>query len=346
MDASCGWMKMERDEGEGFIRPFDPFQDLEPVVELIGVAFGYRLDPSGRATLARMRRFARAGPLLQWLWAFLGRAAMAPGLVWVEDGRVVGNVSLRRARGHGGYLIGNVVVDPDWRGQGIATALMEAAIRKVSKWGAWWVGLEVRADNGAARSLYEGLDFQEVGRTLHLLRPAGCPWRGLPPSTGTVRRAKGGDRDALIALMHAVIPEAHRPLLEVHESDYQPGWIRTLELWLRGVHEVWWVVDGDEGLQGAIRAVRKTGRFPNRLEILAKSDDDPFEVPLVKHGLASLDGSPHKPIETSLAAPTDRLVATLEREGFHEMHVLVQMKRRLGHRIPVTIKDQKKTGPL
>lgn len=335
---------MQRDEG--FIRPFDPFQDLEPVVELIGVAFGDRLDPSGKAALAQMRRFSQAGPLLQWLWAFLGRAAMAPGLVWVEDGRVVGNVSLRRARGFGGYLIGNVVVHPDSRGQGIATALMEAVIRKVSERGARWVGLEVRADNDAARSLYEGLGFREVGRTVHLLRPAGLPWVGRPSSTGPVRRGRSHDQDALVELMHAVIPEAHRPLLEVQESDYQPGWIRTLELWLRGVREVWWVVDGDEGLRGAVRAVRKTGRFPNRLEILAKSDSGALEGTLVEHGLASLNGSPQKPVEASLAAPTCGVTAGLEAEGFREMHVLVQMKRRLGYRIPVTIKGQKKTGPL
>jgi len=340
---------MERDEG--FIRPFDPFQDLEPVVELIGVAFGDRLDPSGKATLARMRRFARAGPLLQWLWAFLGRAAMAPGLVWVEDGRVVGNVSLRRARGYAGYLIGNVVVHPDWRGQGIATTLMEAAIRKVSERGARWVGLEVRADNDAARSLYEGLRFQEVGRALHLLRPAGYPWEGRlwggrPPSTDTVRRGESRDGDDLVELMHALISREHRPLLEIQESDYQPGWVRTLELWFRGVREAWWVVEGDAGLRGAVRAVRKAGRFPNRLEVLVRSDGGGFEIALVKHGLASLNGSPQKPVEASLAAPTEQVIAALEAEGFEKMHVLIQMRRRLGHRIPVTIKDQKKTGPL
>ena len=344
MDASYSWIKMK--QNEGVIRPFDPFQDLEPVVELIGVAFGDRLDPSGKATLARMRRVARAGPLLQWLWAFLGRAAMAPGLVWVEDGRVVGNVSLRRARGYGGYLIGNVVVHPDWRGRGIATSLMEAALRRVSQRGAWWVGLEVRADNDPARSLYEGLDFREVGRTVQLLRPAGLSWEGRPSSTGPVRRGRSHDGDALVELMHAVIPEAHRPLLEVQANDYRPGWIRTLELWLKGVREVWWVVEGDEGLRGAVRAVRRSGRFPNQLEVLAKSDAGAFAAPLVQYGLASLNGSPQKPVEASLAAPTDQITEALGAEGFREMHVLVQMKRRLGHRIPVTIKGQKKTGPL
>jgi ribosomal protein S18 acetylase RimI-like enzyme len=344
MDASYGWMKAKRDEG--FIRPFDPFSDLEQVVELIGIAFGDRVDPAGKAMLAQMRRFARAGPLLQWLWAFLGRGAVAPGLVWVEGGQVVGNVSLRRARNYGGYLIGNVVVHPDWRGRGIATALMETAIRRLSKRRAPWIGLEVRADNDVARRLYEHLDFREVGRTEHLLRPAGLPWEGSTSSADVVRRARGRDGDALVRLMRAVIPEAHRPLLEMQESDYRPGWSRTLEYWLRAEREVWWVVKADRELRGAVRAVRKVGRFPNQLEILARSDDGALETALVSQGLASLDGSPRKPVEISLAAPTNPLVTALENAGFQKMYVLVQMKRRLGHRISVTIKGQKKTGPL
>jgi ribosomal protein S18 acetylase RimI-like enzyme len=344
MDASYDRMKVGRDEDP--IRLFDPFQDLEPVVELIGVAFGDRLDPAGKATLARMRRFARAGSLLQWLWAFLGRAAVAPGLIWVEDGRVVGNVSLRRARNHGGYLIGNVVVHPDWRGRGIATALMEAAMDRVSRRGARWIGLEVRADNDVARGLYEGLDFREVGRTVHMLRSAGLRWERRTASADVVRRGKGRDGDALVKLMQAVIPEAQRPLLEVQETEYRPGWGRALEHWLRGQREVWWVVDADDALRGAVRAVRKVGRFPNQLEILVKSDGRRVESALVNQGLASLDGSPRKPVEISLAAPTDRLVAALRDADFHETYVLVQMKRQLGHRIPVTMKSQKKTGPL
>lgn len=331
---------------EGCMRAFDPFQDLQPVIELIALAFGDRLDPAGKATLDRMRRFARGGTAVQWLWAFLGKAGVAPGLVWVEDGQVVGNVSLRRARGRRGYLIGNVVVHPEWRGQGIGRALMRAAMDRVSRRGARWVGLEVRADNDVALRLYEGLGFREVGRTHYMLRPAGLAWDGPSPSAAVVRPGRGRDGDALVALMREMISKEHRPLLEVEEADYQPGWRRRLAQWLRGEREVWAVVEGSEGLRGAVRAVRKRGRFPNELEILVEPGEEGVAPTLVRYGLATLNGSPRKPVGVSLPAWTEALVAALEDEGFEEIRVLVQMKRSLREHIPVAMSGEKKTGPL
>jgi ribosomal protein S18 acetylase RimI-like enzyme len=326
-------------QAEGQIRPFDPFQDLEAVVELIGVAFGDRLDPAGKATLARMRRFARGGPLLQWLWLFAGRATAAPGLVWEDDGRIVGNVSLRRAQGRGGYLIGNVVVHPDWRGRGIGGALMRSAIERVSGRGAHWVGLEVRADNGVARQLYEDLGFQEVGRTFHMLRPAGAPWEPSHPLPGSVRRGSRRDADALVELMLAVIPKEQRPLLEVQEIDYRPGVARALEHWLRGEWEAWWVADHDGAMCGAARAVRKLGRFPNQLEILVRAEHKGrVETALVRQGIASLRGSPKKPIEILLPVPGGQSLVALEKEGFEKLRVLIQMKRSLKYRVSVNLK--------
>lgn len=321
-------------QGSGAIRPFDPFRDLDPVVDLIGIAFGDRLDPVGQATLSRMRRFARGGVFLQWLWAFFGKMAMAPGLVWVADGRVVGNVSLRHAHSRRGYLIGNVVVHPEWRGQGIATALMQAAIRTVAQEGGNWIGLEVRADNDVACRMYAGLGFREVGRTLYMLHDGGASTerlRGL-----SMRRAGGSDGDALIDLMHAVIPEEQRPLLEVRDSDYRPGWSRSLEHWLKRQREVWWVVETDGKLRGAVRAVRKRASFPNSLEILIRPGEEGVEAVLVKRGMASLRGSPGRSVSVRLPVAEGPVVAALEDEGFRPTFVLVQMKRSLTHRIPVT----------
>ncbi len=316
------------------IRPFDPFRDLGSVVDLIDVAFGDRLDPAGQATLSRMRRFARAGGFLQWLWALLGKVTVAPGLVWVEDGRVVGNVSLRRAHSRRGYLIGNVVVHPEWRGQGIATALMQAAIKAVSQRGGYWIGLEVRADNDVACRLYDRLGFREVGRTLYMLHTGGASWeRG--SGHESIRRAGRRDSDALVDLMHAAIPEEQRPLLEVRESDYQPGWKRSLEHWLKRRREDWWVAEGDEKLRGAVRALRRQGSPPNELEILVRPGEEGFEAVLVKRGMASLRGSPGRQVLVRLPVAKGPLVAALEAEGFRRMFVLVQMKRTLTHRIPV-----------
>lgn len=326
----------QRTVPEGGIRSVDPFRDLNSVVDLIDVAFGEHLDPAGRATLARMRRFADGGPFLQWAWALLGKATVAPGLVWVVDDRIVGNVSVRRARHSEGYLIGNVVVHPEYRGRGIASALMRRIIRVISKRGARWVGLEVRVGNAVARGLYERLGFKEVGRTRHLLRASGSGEVERPSRRGLMRRGRQGDGNALVRLMKATIPREQRPLLEVQVADYRPDWTRRLEHWLRCEDELWWVIPGEQGILGAVRAVRRRGAFPHRMEIMVQPESNGrFEDALVRQGVSILDGSARKPIEIALPGATDPLLAALREVGFEELRVLIQMKRSLGRRVPV-----------
>jgi len=330
----------ERRTPEGGIRALDPFRDLEDVVDLIGLAFGDRLDPAGRATLERMRRFATSGPLMQGLWALLGKAAMAPGLVWVSHGEIVGNVSVRRSRDGGGYLIGNVVVHPDYRGQGIGGALMRRVIKAVSRRGAGWVGLEVRADNDVARSMYEGLSFREVGRTHHLIREGASvrgasSRRGLRQDHAVMRRGGRQDADALVRLVEQVIPEEQRPLLETMADDYRPGWARRIDHWLRCEDEVWWVVPGDDQLRGAVRAVKRASGLPCRLEaLLTPSAKEGLATALVRRGLSTFAGS-ERLIASAVPDSEDSVLAALRGEGFREVRVLIQMKRDLKHRISV-----------
>lgn len=309
------------------VRPFDPYRDLEPVVELTAVAFGDRLDPAAQVALMQMRRMARWGSLLGWLyWPRWSAAGVAPGFVWVEEGRVVGNVSLRRTLGWGGFLIGNVAVHPDWQGRGIASALMKAALEEISARGGRWVGLEVQADNQVARRLYERLGFREVGRTQHFLRPAGLPWSGKPPLHPSLRRGRSRDSAALIELVHAIVPEPQRPLLELRRKDYQPGWERALDRWLEGRREVWWVVEEGGAVRGAVRALRERGRRPDWLEVLIVPEHSGrFEATLVRQGVANLRGAPKKAVETVLPRPTEPLIAALEAAGFQKLRVMMQM---------------------
>ena len=75
--------------------------------------------------------FSRAGPLL---W-FLSRTSYEfhdafGGYVWVEEGRVVGNVTLNRLTPAGNrWQISNVAVAMPYRHQGIARQLMELALQ-------------------------------------------------------------------------------------------------------------------------------------------------------------------------------------------------------------------------
>jgi len=315
------------------LRPFDPYRDFRSVVELIAVAFGDKLTPSGQASLVEMRRVARWGPLLGWLyWPRWDSVTAAPGFVWIEEGRVVGNASLRRATERGGFFIGNVAVHPDWQGHGIAGQLMEAALSEIDERGGRWVGLEVRTDNQIARRLYESLGFRDIGRTVQMLRPAGLPWgRNLSPHP-LPRRGHRRDGDRLIELVRSIVPTTHRPLLELRRKDYQPGWERTFNLWLEGRREFWWVVEEDKAICGAVRTLRERGRWPDRLELLVSSEHDGrLESMLLQQGMASLRAGSKKVIETVLMAPTEPLVGALEKYGFQKGRVLVQMQRGPSH---------------
>jgi hypothetical protein len=212
---------------------------------------------------------------------------------------------------------------------------MKAALEAVSARGGRWVGLEVQADNQVARRLYEQLGFCEVGRTLHMLRPAGL-LAGNPPSHPALRRGRGGDSKALIELVQAVVSRPHRPLLELRRENYRLGWERTLDRWLEGRREIWWVAEGNAVLLGAVRALRERGRRPDVLEVLVSPRcSDCLETVLVQQGVASLGRASQKMIETVLPVPTDPLVAALESTGFQKLRVLVQMRLGLTKRVPV-----------
>jgi ribosomal protein S18 acetylase RimI-like enzyme len=319
---------IRRRRAQAHMRPFNPYRDTKQIAELMALAFGGRLGADGEIALAEMRRIARWGPLLWWLyWPGWDRSGVIPGFVWVEQGRVVGNVSLRRASQWNGFFIGNVAVHPDWRRRGLATSLMEAALEVVSSKGGHWAGLEVRADNLGARQLYERLGFRKVGTTLHMLRPAGLPWTSTPIHSATLRGGRVHDGAALVELVRDMIPAQQRALLELRKQDYRPGWERTLSHWLDGRREVWWVDEESGILRGAVRVLFERGRRPDQLEILvAPGHSGHVEAVLLQRGLASLHGAPRKMVNVVLPTPTQSLVAALEASGFQTSRRLVQMR--------------------
>lgn len=77
-------------------------------------------------------------------------------------GRVLGYVVAWFAGGQG--EIANLAVDPELRGHGIGSALLDAALDEAKKQGTEEVFLEVRDSNLRARQLYESRGFVEVGR--------------------------------------------------------------------------------------------------------------------------------------------------------------------------------------
>jgi len=58
----------------------------------------------------------------------------------------------------------NIAVFPEYRGKGVATALLNALFGEAGRRGGEFLSLEVRPSNTAAVRLYEKLGFREEGR--------------------------------------------------------------------------------------------------------------------------------------------------------------------------------------
>ena len=82
-------------------------------------------------------------------------------LVAEQDGEVCGYLGVQEICGEG--YIANVAVFPPYRRQGVATALLTAAVESARTRGCAFLTLEVRESNAAAVRLYESLGFRCVG---------------------------------------------------------------------------------------------------------------------------------------------------------------------------------------
>jgi ribosomal-protein-alanine N-acetyltransferase len=78
-----------------------------------------------------------------------------------DAGRVVGFCSVWRMADE--IHINNLAVKPEFRRMGVATALLNHALREGGRFGARRATLEVRRSNDAARQLYERLGFVVAG---------------------------------------------------------------------------------------------------------------------------------------------------------------------------------------
>ena len=310
------------------LHPFDPLRDLAAVADLIEEGFGEELDPVAYRMLAQMRRLSRPRLAL-----FAAPPPSMHGYIWVEDGIIVGNLSLRRAAPaySRGYLIGNVVVHPDYRRRGIARALMEAAIAEVERKGGWWIGLEVRADNRAATHLYEALGFTYVGTTTHYLRDGGLPWPSLrPPRRTFYRKARPADRPHWLALAHRLYGKEQAAVLEIDGRAYSYGqpW-RWLDLWLIGLREWAWLEAADEPRWALhLRRDRPGGYTLWRLYPSPQLDAAALETVLA----LAVGPSQRRPWPVVTIVPSHpALEAALRDLGFHRHRTLRQMRLSLRH---------------
>jgi ribosomal protein S18 acetylase RimI-like enzyme len=97
---------------------------------------------------------------------------------WVAEaqGQAVGWIATAPVVTHEGYTLGGIddlVVDEDWRGQGIGRRLMELAEVHFRAEGLAALQLTVRADNQVALNLYRSLGFSIKEARLRMRKSLG-----------------------------------------------------------------------------------------------------------------------------------------------------------------------------
>ena len=110
-------------------------------------------------------------------------STIAASIVAVADSQVIGMIHVEVSR-HGFGELG-MLVDREWRGSGVGSGLLQAAIDWARDQGLHKLCLEVFAHNTAAIALYRKCGFVEEGhRVKHYRRASGELWdsiiMGLP----------------------------------------------------------------------------------------------------------------------------------------------------------------------
>lgn len=205
------------------MRPINLSTDLAPLADLIEVVFADTMDSGGRAALREMRMLSKLGRGVNLLQK-LGDSTLGiqQGYVWIEDGKLIGNVSIYPAKtldmGHM-WIIANVGTHPDYRQRGIARDLMRASLDAIRARGAQSAVLQVDYDNHKAQNLYLDLGFR-IERAWTVWRRSTSFRTPPPPEIDAVyiTHPRSSEWRAIYALAQHVYPDSLGGL----------GWLRPL----------------------------------------------------------------------------------------------------------------------
>jgi len=312
------------------VRPLDLIRDLRAVADLIAEAFRDDMDPAGERAVREMRLAGRWAFLFGWLDRLSPPGeGIAPGFVWIEDDRLVGNASVRRIGSLGrGWMIGNVAVKPEWRRRGIARSLMEAALNLARSQYGEWIALQVRSDSLAAKSLYESMGFQATGESVQYRRTRFIDVAPSElPAEGQLRRGTAFDMQSIFSVAQAALPQGLRWAEPLRRDDFWLGLDRRLSNWLTGRREAWWVVESSFGLVSAVHLEVPRPPDDGRLRMwVAPPQQGRCEDRLLRAALASVGDAARRPIGAMVPAGQSAARAALEAAGFEVRRTLTHMR--------------------
>ena len=309
------------------------------IAALIGEAFGRELTRQGREALREMRIMSHLGPLL-WL---LDRTSPEfhksfRGFVWVEEGCIVGNVNVGRADPYSGrWLISNVAVRPDYRGQGIAHHLVQAAIDLARDQGGRWVLLQVYRDNIPAYRLYQDLGFEQIAAVteLRLERAQSATLARAKANQGfLLRRRSYSEWSKEYALALAATSKEAQWLNPLHTYQFMVGLDQRFSKWVgnlftrRREHRL--AVEKDDQFIATLTVQTSCWRGYHRLEFMVHPDyRGQLEEFLIAKALSILRGYPERQVVVNHPTEHRKAIEALKSCGFVEKRTLAQMRLAL-----------------
>lgn len=324
------------------LRPLDPRKDLNQVADLIEEAFTGELEPGGIAALRDLRMLSRMGPLVglmarsdPYLEDVLG------GFVWIEDDRVVGNVTLQRLDAYGTrWQIANVAVAKGYQGRGIGRALVVAALERIRDKQGGWAVLQVRVDNPVAKGLYERLGFEAITQDVWLqldrlpvdFTPTSEPPAGLRPYHHSEWQA----RYTLESACRTELAQWWRPVRSHDFMQLAEGRLgeKTWELLGRN-HMRRWVVQAEHGLSAWLSVDARRWQGIHRLAFAVHpSVRGQVEHSLVDYALSFLAEYPRWPVRVEHQGEHRDLIAALEAAGFRAVRNHLAMRYKLNASLP------------
>ncbi len=325
------WALQARPALDRHIRRFMPQRDLSALADLVEVAFGEDLARTGSPMVHDLRQMALAGPLLQLAGPL---AAFLNGYVWMEDGCLVGNVSVAH-KGRGIWSMTNVAVLPEYRGRGIAGQLVDAGIAHVRQQGGRRIVLQVRADNDAARTLYLHRGFCRFDTWHELNLAARDQASVVGPPNADLRRSRLGDTRQLWQLARDSVIPATQHCLPLERADFRRdlAWLigRSLRFAFSGRETLELVAPRQGDLAACIRLSTNLGRHPYELLMyVAQGQRGRWESALLDGLLTRAADLPTRDWRTYVSDTHPEALEACGRCAFETLRVLDQMALELG----------------
>ena len=311
------------------IRPVDPRRDLLVIADLIELCFVDQMDDEGRDYVRQIRHAAQSGDFYRWMHGADELVSLPlGGFVWVEEQRVVGNLTLIPFRAgesnenssHWRYLIANVAVHPNYRRRGIGRQLTLKALEHIRQHraDAW---LQVREDNMPAHNLYLSLGFIERARRTTWRISNGAPLPELPAHLAVTARQKE-DWRLQSAWLRKTFPSEVAWNLGFHLKRLEPGFWRLLTNFFLEAPVLQWAVRNGQRLIGT--ASWDPGAF--RAENLWLVADPDYEEEALYALLVQARRKlmPRRPLNVNY--PVGQAAIAFKQAGFFKENTLIWME--------------------